>query len=192
MKNQFSRFIQRRLDYIFLSHSVQESVPNIDVYYEFLKITRVNLCGKNNEYNVCKENLNIIYDEIANGIKIRSRCNWYELGKKSNKFILDLEKYQANHNTIKKVIHDAQEITDHKKINNHIFLFYKKLFEEKLQNDIKKTFKFLKDILIPSVTVKQKKICEGELTEKKSSTSMENNKSPATGGVTRVLMHFLG
>ena len=34
------------------------------------------------EYNVCKENLNVIYDEIANWIKIRSRCNWYELGEK--------------------------------------------------------------------------------------------------------------
>ena len=28
-------------------------------------------------YNVCKENLNFIYNEIANGIKISNRCNWY-------------------------------------------------------------------------------------------------------------------
>ena len=37
------------------------------------------------------------------------------LCKNSNKSILDFEKYQANHNTIKKVINGVQEITDHKK-----------------------------------------------------------------------------
>ena len=91
-----------------------------------------------NEYNFNQENLNAIYDEIAAGIIIRSRCNWYELGEKSNKFSLNLEKYRAIHSTIRKVICDAQEITDRQKINNHFFLFYKRLFEEKLQNDSKK------------------------------------------------------
>ena len=52
-----------------------------------------------------------------------------------------------------------------KKINNHIFSFYKKLFEEGLQNDSKKLLEFFKDIPIPSPTEEQK-ICEGELTEK--------------------------
>ena len=70
------------------------------------------------EYNVCKGSLNVIYDQIANGIKIKSWCNWYELGEKSNKFFLNLEKHRANHDTIRKVIHYAQKITDHEKINN--------------------------------------------------------------------------
>ena len=64
------------------------------------------------------------------------------------------------------MIHDAQEITDHQKINNHGFSFYKKLFEERLQNDSKKLLKFLKYIPFPSLTEEQKKICEGELMEK--------------------------
>ena len=33
-----------------------------------------------------------IYEEINNGIKIGSRCNWYELGEKSNKYLMNLEK----------------------------------------------------------------------------------------------------
>ena len=45
---------------------------------------KLNCNEAKDEYNVCKENLNVIYNEIANGIKIRSRCNWYELGEKSN------------------------------------------------------------------------------------------------------------
>ena len=44
-------------------------------------------CNEAKDEYVCKENLNVIYNDIANGIKIRSRCNWYELGKKSKFFI---------------------------------------------------------------------------------------------------------
>ena len=36
-KNHFSGFIQRRLDYIFICNSVQESVQNIDVLPSFCK-----------------------------------------------------------------------------------------------------------------------------------------------------------
>ena len=87
---------------------------------------------------------------------------------------------------MRKVIHDAQEITDHQKINNHIFLFYEKLFEERLQNDSKKLLEILKDIPIPSLTEEQKKSCEGELLAKEiyqSLMSMENNKSRVYDGL---------
>ena len=40
------------------------------------------------QYNSFKDKLNDIYEEISNGIKIRSRYNWYELGEKSNKCLL--------------------------------------------------------------------------------------------------------
>ena len=87
-----------------------------------------------------------------------------------------------------KVIRVTQEITDHQKINRHIFLFYKKLFEERLKNDSKKLLKFLKDIQIPSLTKEQKKTCEGELTKKEiyqSLINMENNKFPGNSGLTK-------
>ena len=108
------------------------------------------------------------------------------LGRNLISFFKNLEKYQAGHNTIRKVIHDAQEITDHQKINNHIFLFYDKLFEERLQNDSKKLLEILKDIPIPSLTEEQKKRCEGELLANEiyqSLMSMENNKSPVYDGL---------
>ena len=53
-------------------------------------------------------------------------------GRNLISFLLNLEKYRASHNTLRKVIYDAQEISDHQKKSNHIFLFYKKLFEERL------------------------------------------------------------
>ena len=45
----------------------------------------INCNEAKDECNVSKENFNVIYDEIANGI-IKSRCNWYDFGEKSNKF----------------------------------------------------------------------------------------------------------
>ena len=54
---------------------------------------------------------------------------------------------------MRNVIHDAQEITDSEKINNHIFSFYKNLSEERLQNDSKKLLVLLKNIPMPSLTV---------------------------------------
>ena len=51
------------------------------------------------QYNSFKDELNDIYEEISNGIKIRSRCNSYELGEKSNKYFLNLEKSRARKNS---------------------------------------------------------------------------------------------
>ena len=67
-----------------------------------------------------------------------------------------------------------------------IILSYKKLFEERLQNESKELLEFLKDIPIWSLTEEQKKICEGELTENEiyqSLISTENNKSPGNDGL---------
>ena len=38
------------------------------------------------QYLECKDQLETIYTKKANGIKIRSKCNWYENGEKSTKF----------------------------------------------------------------------------------------------------------
>ena len=39
-----------------------------------------------------KKNLELIYERIVEGVKIRSKCHWYEEGEKSTKFFLNLEK----------------------------------------------------------------------------------------------------
>ena len=45
------------------------------------------------DYKVCKQQLDAIYKGKAKSIKIISKCNWYELGEKSTKFFLNLEKH---------------------------------------------------------------------------------------------------
>ena len=47
----------------------------------------------NQDLNVnlkCKRDLNYIYDQKLEGIKMRSKCNWYEDDEKSSKFFLNL------------------------------------------------------------------------------------------------------
>ena len=70
--------------------SMREKKLNLEKKLKLLE-GKLNCNEAKDQYNVCKENLNVIYDEIAHGIKI-SRCNWYVLGEKSNKFSLNLEK----------------------------------------------------------------------------------------------------
>ena len=59
-----------------------------------LKNLENNLTSEENRklYNHYKNELETIYDHIADGIKIRSKCEWYEHGEKSTKFFLNLEK----------------------------------------------------------------------------------------------------
>ena len=42
-----------------------------------------------------KADLDEIYDNIAEGVKIRSKCQWYEENEKSIKYFLNLEKKHA-------------------------------------------------------------------------------------------------
>ena len=41
----------------------------------------------NPEYTETNEKLDKIYQEKTNGIRIRSKCDWYEHGEKSSKFL---------------------------------------------------------------------------------------------------------
>ena len=54
----------------------------------------------NPEYTETDEKLDKIYQEKANGVRIGSKCNWYEHGEKSSKFFLNLEKFCAVQNQI--------------------------------------------------------------------------------------------
>ena len=50
-----------------------------------------------------------IYDQIAEGIRIRSKYDWYEHGEKSTKYFLNLEKNRGNQNQIRKLIIDEKK-----------------------------------------------------------------------------------
>ena len=59
-----------------------------------------------------KNDLELIYDYIAEGVRLRRKCDWYEQGEKSTKFFLNLEKQRGDQSRIRKLI------ANEKKINN--------------------------------------------------------------------------
>ena len=60
-----------------------------------------NLSTEGNQflYDNCKRYLEEIYDNIAERIRVRSKCQCYEEGKKSSKFCLNLEKCTTKPNS---------------------------------------------------------------------------------------------
>ena len=79
-------------------------------------------------FNEARNELESIYEFIAEGIKIQSKCSWYEHGEKSTKYFLNLEKKRGSLNCVKKLIVDGKEIEN--------------------KSDILKSFKMLKKFVI--------------------------------------------
>ena len=66
------------------------------------------------EKNYYRSDLETIYDYIADDIKIRSKCEWYELWEKSTKFFSNFEKRGTVQNRVWKLIVKEKELTDPK------------------------------------------------------------------------------
>ena len=85
----------------------------------------------NPEYTKTNEKLDKICQEKKNGIRIRSRCNWYDHGEKSSEFFQNLENSSAVQNQIRNILIGSIEVNDQKDINNELYLYYKNLFNER-------------------------------------------------------------
>ena len=66
-------------------------------------------CMENLEYIDCRNKLDKIYEQKINGIRIRSKCDWYEHGEKSSKFFLNLEKTRSTQSTIRNITKDKKK-----------------------------------------------------------------------------------
>ena len=110
------------------------------------------------KYDSVKNELDGIYDHIAKGIRIRSKCDWYEHGKKSTTFFLDLEKQRGSQNTIKKLVIDDKEISEKTHILEHIRELYKTLFKTRGQKTKIETENFVSDVDIPKLSENQIKL----------------------------------
>ena len=66
-------------------------------------------CMENLEYIDCRNKLDKIYEQKINGIRIRSKCDWYEYGEKSSKFFLNLEKTRSTQSTIRNITKDKKK-----------------------------------------------------------------------------------
>ena len=145
------------------------------------------------KYDSVKNELDEIYDNIAEGMRIRSKCDWYEHGEKSTIFFLNLEKQRGSQNTIKKLVIDDKEITEQTHILEHIREFYETLFKTREQKTKIEMENFLSDVDIPKLSKIQNlknqiRLCEENVTERdlyNSLKSMQSDKSPGNDGLTK-------
>ena len=64
------------------------------------------------KYESLKNDLELIYDHIDEGVRLKSKCDWYEQGKKPTKFFLNLVKQRGNQKGIRKLIVNEKEINN--------------------------------------------------------------------------------
>ena len=82
-------------------------------------------CDENIEDNhKCKADLNQIYDNLAERVKLRSKFLWYEESKKPTKYFVNLEKMQAERSTIRRLATYKKDLVKHNDINNKIFTYF--------------------------------------------------------------------
>ena len=138
--------------------------------------------------NIYGKELESIYDHIAEGIRIRSKCDWYEHGEKSTKFFLNLEKKSGNQNHIRKLIIDEKQIDGNIEILKKIENFYETLFKTQSFKNVSEIENFLCGIATPSLNNGQINLCKKDLSETdlyNAMKNMQNNKSPGNDGLTK-------
>ena len=123
-------------------------------------------------YNVvekidCKNQLEEIYADNAKGIKVRTKCQWYEEGEKSTNFFLNLEKTTATRDTVKKLKKYNKEIDNFVGINKESERFFGNLLKRKLRKTKHAYSEFLKDILLSTLSQEEKKFLTKKLVNKK-------------------------
>ena len=139
-------------------------------------------------YNDCKTELEFIYNKIAEGIRVRSKCAWYEEGEKSSKFFLNLEKYNATKTQIKKLLVNDSEITEQNKILHEIKNYFENLFQKKNLNSQEKCDNFLSRLHTTRLDNNQVVNCDEDIKESElheALIGMGNNKSPGNDGLTK-------
>ena len=138
------------------------------------------------EYEKARNELDKIYNKIAEGVKIRSKCSWYQYGEKSSKFFYGLEKKNAICGTIKMLINDQKEITSPSEINLTLKSFYENLFKKNIKKSVSEINNFLDKIDLPTISDEHYANCETEITEENlfvALKSMPRNKSPGNDGL---------
>ena len=178
---EFLKYEIRKFTINFSKKLVKEENKDRNFLEKELKKLEKNLNNlQTNEYYLgCKQKLQNIYTKKVNGIRIRSKCNWYENGEKSTKLFLNFEKYRTTQGCICTVIVNKKELNNFQQINDALYNFYQALFKEKLSLLEECIQSFLDKVSLPKLNENQTLKCEGAITQNellKVLTSMDNDK----------------
>ena len=139
------------------------------------------------ERRECKQELDDLYCQKAKGYQIRSRAAWVELGEKSTKYFLGLEKCRQQNNTIRslKDQYGNVKLLD-KDILNVASNFYESLYKTE-EPSKRNVHKYIDDIELEKVlTEGDQQMCEGDISYNECEQAvkdMKGNKSPGLDGI---------
>ena len=77
-------------------HALNTKKEKLFLENKLKKLENNTNCIENSEYIDRRNKLDKTYEEKINGMRIRSKCNWYEYGEKSSKFFLILENLELH------------------------------------------------------------------------------------------------
>jgi hypothetical protein len=142
---------------------------------------------ENQKINIAA-NLQTLDEEKTRGLILRSRCDWYEQGEKSNSYFLRLCSRNKTKSTINKLLRDDNsETTTQKEILELTRNYYKSLYSKQQNKTKQKKIEYLENIMMPSLSEEDKLNCEGEITLDELSKvlkTFQKNKTPGNDGIT--------
>ena len=138
-----------------------------------------------NEIEEKKCTLNEIHDYSRQGLRIRSRAEWYEDGEKNTQYFEQLLKSNKRKSVIREIYDkNRQEIKDDNEILKIIKSFYEKLYAN---NEVILDENSLFFTKLPKLSEESRDICEGKVTRNECYNvlkEMKFNKSPGNDGFT--------
>ena len=88
---------------------------------------------------------------MANGIRTRSKRDWYESEEKCTKLFLNLEKSRSSQGVIRSISKNKIEVKSQSEISNELYKFYENLFKENLNTSKGAIVLLLENINLPTL-----------------------------------------
>ena len=197
--SEFSEFGDPRINWEYLKFKMREVTRNksIEVAKDH-KEKGTNLASKvekffsMNELSIdetvecesAKQELDRIYDHIADGCILYSKALWYEEGEKASKYFLSLENRNKVISCIRRLRNPSdldKDSSGPRKISEEQENFYGSLYRRTSVKTEGKCFQYLEKLNTPMFTPCEQSLYECKLTLQKcweALTSMQNGKSP--------------
>ena len=135
------------------------------------------------EYYKYKNELESIYNFIAEGIILRSKASWYKHGEKSSKYFLNLEKRNKAKSHLRKIINsDGHEVCDETEIRQKLKQFYSSLYKRRSNKTVDERMSYLANISLPKLTDEENLSCKGKKNQAKQRKTKQSKERKESNG----------
>ena len=138
-----------------IAENTRKEIDSLEIELKHLETDLKNY-QTSQKYLDCKSKLDEIYSKKADGVRIRSKCDWCKSGEKLTR---------ASQGLIRTLVKNEKKINDPLEIKTELQLFYKKLFTENLSITKQNIVSLLENFPVPKLQEEQVIKLEGKITE---------------------------